>query len=174
MSAIEAMLRQPGAQAVGWALLHFVWQGGLVAVSTAAALALLRRSAADVRYVVSAIALSVMLTLPAVTAIQTWRSFATSGLKAGATDMSGSIDIARPRAGAPDSASLPAATTDMALMSGARHTTSPTRLGFDTWLPVIVLVWICGVIVLSLRLVSGWVWAQRMKSHSTACSRSGG
>ena len=67
MSAIEAMLRQPGAQAVGWALLHFVWQGGLVAVSTAAALALLRRSAADVRYVVSAIALSVMLTLPAVT-----------------------------------------------------------------------------------------------------------
>ena len=87
MSAIEAMLRQPGAQAVGWALLHFVWQGGLVAVSTAAALALLRRSAADVRYVVSAIALSVMLTLPAVTAMQTWRSFGTTGLKAGATEM---------------------------------------------------------------------------------------
>ncbi len=76
MSAIETVLRQPAAQAIGWALLHFVWQGALVAMVTAVALAFLRRSAADVRYVVSAVALSVMLTLPAVTAVQIWQSSA--------------------------------------------------------------------------------------------------
>jgi len=27
MPAIETMLRQPAAQAMGWALLQFVWQG---------------------------------------------------------------------------------------------------------------------------------------------------
>src|SRR3954466_1522156 len=74
MSAIDSLLRQPSAQVIGWALLHFLWQGALIGVLTALALAALRRSAADIRYVVSAIGLSLMLTLPAVTAAQLWRS----------------------------------------------------------------------------------------------------
>ena len=49
MTAIEPLLRQPAVQAVGWALLQFVWQGTLIAALTALALAALRRSAADVR-----------------------------------------------------------------------------------------------------------------------------
>ena len=74
MSAIEHLLREPAAQAIGWALLHFIWQGTLVAALTGLVLACLRKSAADIRYVVSAIGLSLMLTLPAVTAAQLWRS----------------------------------------------------------------------------------------------------
>src|SRR6266480_2331767 len=74
MSAIEHLLREPAAQAIGWALLHFIWQGTLVAALTGIVLACLRNGAADVRYVVSAIGLSLMLTLPAVTAAQLWRS----------------------------------------------------------------------------------------------------
>src|SRR4029079_5666232 len=72
MSAIDQLLREPAAQAIGWALLHFVWQGTLVAALTALVLAALRKSAADIRYVVAAIGLSLMLTLPAVTAVQSW------------------------------------------------------------------------------------------------------
>src|SRR6478672_11261456 len=78
MTAIDHLLREPAAQAIGWALLHFVWQGTLVGALTAIALATLRKGAADVRYVVAAIGLSLMVTLPAVTAIQLWRSAATS------------------------------------------------------------------------------------------------
>ena len=78
MSAIQSLLHQPAAQVMGWALLHFVWQGALVGGLTAIALAALRSSAADVRYVVSTIGLSLMLTLPAVTATQLWRSAGTT------------------------------------------------------------------------------------------------
>src|SRR4051812_46879954 len=91
MSAIDQLLRAPAAQAIGWALLHFIWQGTLVAAVTAVALACLRNGAADIRYVVSAIGLSLMLTLPAVTGAQLWRADgssdfrATQGLKAEAT-----------------------------------------------------------------------------------------
>ena len=67
-------MRQPAAQAIGWALLQFVWQGALVGVLTAVALLALRRSAADVRYVVATIGLALMLTLPAVTGVQTFRA----------------------------------------------------------------------------------------------------
>jgi len=73
-TAIEALLRQPAAQAVGWALLQFVWQGAAVGVLTALALAALRRGAADVRYVVASIGLALMLTLPVVTGAQKFQS----------------------------------------------------------------------------------------------------
>src|SRR5688572_27343062 len=72
MIEIDETLRQPMAQALGWALLQFLWQGALIGVLTAGLLALLRRSAADVRYVVSTVALALMLTMPVVTAIQTF------------------------------------------------------------------------------------------------------
>ena len=62
--------QQPVAQAVGWALLQFVWQGAVLGVMTALLLAALRRSAPDIRYVVASIALAVMATLPMVTALQ--------------------------------------------------------------------------------------------------------
>ena len=74
MTAIEQLFQQPAAQAIGWALLQFVWQGALVGVLSALALLALKRSAADVRYVVATIGLTLMLTMPAVTAVQTWRS----------------------------------------------------------------------------------------------------
>src|SRR5690242_19233193 len=74
MSGIERLLGEPAAQAIGWALLHFLWQGALVGILTAAVLALLRRGAADVRYVIGTIGLSLMLTLPIVTAVQLWRA----------------------------------------------------------------------------------------------------
>ena len=70
----KRLLQQPAAQVIGWALLHFVWQGALIGGLTALALAVLRRSAADVRYVVGTIGLSLMLTLPIVTAVQLWRA----------------------------------------------------------------------------------------------------
>ena len=44
MSGIEQPLQEPVAQAIGWALLHFVWQGALVGVLAAVALAVLHCS----------------------------------------------------------------------------------------------------------------------------------
>ena len=163
MSAIESLLRQPAAQVMGWALLHFVWQGALVGGLTAIALAALRSSAADVRYVVSTIGLSLMLTLPAVTATQLWRS-------AGTTHASPPFEV---------TPSLPAveasaATGEDALIVKTPITESVTTVSgirglsstqFEPWLPLLVLAWLCGVVLLTLRLMSGWLWVQRMKSH---------
>ena len=88
MIAIEHLLQQPAAQAIGWALLQFVWQGALVGLLSAAALVALRRSAADVRYVVAAIGLSLMLTMPVVTALQAWRSMTASAAQGGSASTS--------------------------------------------------------------------------------------
>ena len=63
-------MRQPIAQAIGWALLQFVWQGAVLGVLTAVGCWRFAASAADIRYVVATIGLALMLTLPIVTALQ--------------------------------------------------------------------------------------------------------
>ena len=147
MIAIETAVGQPAGLVVGWALLHFMWQGTLIAVLTALVLALLRNSAADVRYVVATVAMSLMLTVPAVTAMQLWRA----AEPADPWTTSAVVSIAAQAGTGP--------------LVGMTSALGLRVLRLEPWLPVLVLAWVCGVLVLSLRLMSGWVWVQRLKSH---------
>ena len=187
MTAINEMLQQPLSQAIGWALLQFVWQGTLIAVLTAALLGVLRRSGPDVRYVVSTIALALMLTTPVVTVVQTLVTSDPVLIEA-----SGSRDVpaaAREDARALDVAARASSSHDDvdALAPSAAVRRSPGESGLvrrsfsegglvrrsfseggwpvHEWLPLFVSLWLAGVVVLTLRLFSGWMWVQRMKSH---------
>ena len=53
---------------IGWALIHFVWQGGLIALATAAALASCRHRSSETRYAIACAGLVAMLAAPAITA----------------------------------------------------------------------------------------------------------
>jgi beta-lactamase regulating signal transducer with metallopeptidase domain len=166
MIAIEDMFRQPVAQALGWALLQFVWQGAVVGLLTAAVLAVLRRSAADVRYVVSSVALALMLTMPVVTTIQILASRdATSaqGLPA-VVQSAGPAGPALP--GSRDAAPGATASAGQGLEALTPPAAAPASWPVEEWLPVLVSVWLAGVAMLTLRLLSGWMWVQRMKSHA--------
>ncbi|HEV7508350.1 MAG TPA: M56 family metallopeptidase [Thermoanaerobaculia bacterium] len=69
MSGTETLWATPAAQAIAWALVHFLWQGALVGLAAAAALSLLKKSSAAVRYAVAAGALLLMVALPVATAV---------------------------------------------------------------------------------------------------------
>ena len=161
MTEIQTWLQQPPAQVIGWALLHFLWQGTLIGALTALALAALRRSAADVRYVVAAIGLSLMLTLPAVTAVQLWRAATPAPTRAAAA-----VTDTVPEVASPPAVAVELAPDDRRASAGGPATIDTTR--FERWLPVLVLGWLCGVALLTLRLISGWLWVQRMKSHGAS------
>ena len=181
MSAIEQLLREPGAQAIGWALLHFIWQGTLVAGITGLLLVCLRNGAADVRYVVSAIGLSLMLTLPVVTAVQLWNAGGSDfRLEPEATGVVGTGVVGTAAVGAGTEGTRadvdgfqlkPEATASGGTRSGRSEADAWERI--EPWLPLFVFSWLCGVVVLSLRLVSGWLWVQRMKSHGTSAVEDG-
>lgn len=49
---------------LGWALLHFVWQGALIGLAAAIALAALRNARPQTRYAVACIALMLCLAMP--------------------------------------------------------------------------------------------------------------
>ena len=150
--------------------LQFVWQGALVGLLSAAALFALRRSAADVRYVVAAIGLSLMLTMPAVTALQTWRSITDAAVPAGGSSAAATpilsrdaaaVSVARPNVVAP-----PAVVGQPPQTSSQPEGRSPqSNL---TSVRVVLLVWLSGVVVLTLRLLAGWLVVQRLRSRGTA------
>ncbi len=80
-------LQHPYAQALAWALVHFVWQGaaiGLVAFAAAAARA---RSCGVGRYAIGVAALAAMLVAPVVT----YRGASPSGVDAGVSSAAGDV-----------------------------------------------------------------------------------
>ena len=58
----------PWTHVVGWTLVHFVWQGAVLAVAAAIALRLCRHRSANTRYVIACMALAAMLASPVITA----------------------------------------------------------------------------------------------------------
>jgi beta-lactamase regulating signal transducer with metallopeptidase domain/peptidoglycan/xylan/chitin deacetylase (PgdA/CDA1 family) len=58
---LEFFFNSPTVQALGWSLLHFIWQGTLLALVLAFAQKLLQSYSANLRYMISSITLSLML-----------------------------------------------------------------------------------------------------------------
>ena len=169
MTGIDQLLQEPLAQAIGWALLHFVWQGALVGALAAAALVALRRSDADVRYTVASIALAVMGTLPIVTAVQTYNA-AVAERTPVAVDSGAVIEAA--------ATATPAviAREEIPLVAAVAHppsvwSTIAALRNVEPWIPAMVASWLAGVAVLTLRLFTGWIWVQRMKSQGASSAR---
>ena len=54
MNSLEQVLRTPSMVVLGWALVHFLWQGMLVAIIVAALLHATRRATAQTRYALRA------------------------------------------------------------------------------------------------------------------------
>ena len=161
--------------AVGWALIHFLWQGTLVAGLAAGALAATRGSAATVRYAIGVAALATMAALPIATA---WRATDADpfrlqigtetpiALRAALATAATRGDVPTAVAGPTRSASLLERRRDA---TGARlDAVVPVqpRSGVDvvTWFPWLVATWAVGVLVLSVRLLGGWLRARRL-SH---------
>jgi GWxTD domain-containing protein len=125
--------------ALGRALLHFVWEGGLIAALLGVMLQALRRASAQARYLAACAAMLAMIASFAVTAIGT--------------------GTASPRVVAPASATF-------ALRSTVLHAAEIPGPGMPigTWA---VTAWLAGVAILSVRRAGGWLRARRMLARAT-------
>ena len=140
MMPIQQLLEGPAGQALGWALIHFLWQGTLAALIYAAALPLLRNSSARLRYAIGCLALLVMLALPAATfAVACIPASGFSGPTLGVTV-----------------APAPVARNMAASVVYSRASIAPM-------LPWIVSLWIAGIALLSLRWLGAWAWLRTLR-----------
>nr|WKF61826.1 D-alanyl-D-alanine endopeptidase [Paraburkholderia busanensis] len=126
-------------QAVGWALLHFVWEGALIGAATLLLSQLLRNARAQHRYALYCVAMSLCFLLPV---LHVWREM--------------SIPLAPPASLASD--------FDSQLAFGvasARATPNPLSLPLPHLMPWLVGGWFLGVAAMLSRIAAGLVWIHR-------------
>ncbi|HEY7547262.1 MAG TPA: M56 family metallopeptidase, partial [Blastocatellia bacterium] len=161
MNSIQWLIDQPLIQAVGWTLLHFLWQGAVVAAVLALTLAALKNKRANLRYLVSCAAMAVMLALPVITL---WIVSSTSP-----ADQRISATTAAPSE-APRMTASKDATSDILAMSGAVETPSAQsawnlRDVVSQLTPWLTSLWFAGVLLLSLRMLGGLLYTARLKNQ---------
>jgi len=69
MNLLDTLLASSAIQTFGWALLHSLWQGIVLAIFLKAALNLPKKVSANIRYLIACLTLLLMLLLPVATAL---------------------------------------------------------------------------------------------------------
>ena len=143
-------------------LLHSIWQCAAVAFILAGALALLRGSSANVRYVASCCAMALMLLLPSATV---WKFLSsTPGAQmedaSEVTASSGEFLVETSPSGLLYEKPVTPSAGSFQPASNESPTERAARL-----LPWLTLVWLAGVMLLSMRTLGGLVLARRIKLH---------
>ncbi len=149
MTTLTNWLSPNAMHSLGWALLHFLWQGTAVAALAAVLMTLCRRASA--RYVLAAGALVVMLAAP----VATFFFLTSYGAATPAT-----------------SSSVAETQTTVALSLVARTSAGLSRFSpsLDA-LPWLVEAWLLGVAFLSLRSAGGFLLLEReRRKQSTSVS----
>jgi beta-lactamase regulating signal transducer with metallopeptidase domain len=145
------LLTGPVAQAIGWALLHLLWQATIVAGILAAVLSLMSRQSANARYVVSCGALALVFSMFVATAVRAYDPAAAPIAPSAAASETIKISLT-------DIPVLVAQTAAAGLKDRALNAFSSAR----TALPSIVGLWLAGVVLLSARLLLSWIRARRL------------
>ncbi len=146
MNAIQLLSAQPWVERLGSTLLHFLWQGVLIAIVYSAARRWAARSRGpNVRYLLGCAALAIMVAAP----VLTW-----SLLRPPAPDPVGAAFSAPIAATSTSVRSVPAS------FPAAAYRAVPAP--FLSW---VVAVWLAGAVAFWLRLTGGWVLAERLRSR---------
>ncbi|HEX8285516.1 MAG TPA: M56 family metallopeptidase [Pyrinomonadaceae bacterium] len=156
--------------AAGWALVHSLWQGALVAGAYACFCATASRAGANVRYAAGSLALLLLLLLPVATACVA--ASAPRGLFAreapapeGAwADLVGAGGRA-PLAGKEPAARAPQETA-AAAVSHASNLRGWAERRLTALLPWFVCAWLAGVLLHLSRFAGAWLLVRRLKSSA--------
>ena len=126
-------------ETAGWALVHSLWQGVVIAGLLALALIALRKACPQARYLAACSAMVWMLLAPLATAL--WQTRVASA---------GQLIIS------------PYTTTANATPA-ANNAGADWHARIEAAMPILVSLWGCGVLLFGAYMFGGWVLAQRMR-----------
>ncbi|SDX91592.1 M56 family metallopeptidase [Hymenobacter psychrophilus] len=159
MNWLEQLLPPALVRALGWTLLHSLWQGAVVALALAGLLLLLRRHSAQVRYRTTAAALVTLLLLCGLTFGRHYYQAPPAG--------PATIAIVPPTEAGTALAAVVAAAPAARLAGNpaAPGWLSSWQTYFDANLPLLVTVWLMGLLVMMLRLLGSLAYVQRLRRY---------
>lgn len=155
-------LHDPIAYRLGWALVHFLWQGALVALLLKVALTVLQRHSPNARYLAGCAAMLCLVALPMLTSVM---MDVPSSVTHPGVEGRGSGHVPSPAAASPE-AEAPAVLVRV-LVGGAAGMPAFCRW-IDANLQVLLLAWVAGVLLFSTRLGAGWWQMKRLAREGMA------
>ena len=149
--------------ALGWTLVHFLWQGTLIAATLCVVDLVLARSRASLRYLSACVAFALMLLAPVATffVLRGQAKPPVSQVRSRMATPLLSQEELTPLAPQHRAASA----GQLRPFSAPRTPFAPlasARVSFSRVLPWVVELWVLGVVIVSLRLIGGWWLVRRL------------
>jgi ankyrin repeat protein/beta-lactamase regulating signal transducer with metallopeptidase domain len=181
---IPRILNSPEMVRMGWALLHFLWQGTLIALALKGVLMLAKHSSSRLRYTLAFVALIVMAALPVLFLCKPQKSF--SDIPAAHKTMpfeTASVVPVAPKAipveTAPDisvvhksapveTASVPGSTADIIPIQTKPNFRITVFRFVPALVPWITACWLIGMALLLLKTIVGVIQVRRLKRRAAA------
>src|SRR5262245_60857656 len=148
MNGFESLLDKPVFQALGWTLIHFIWQGALIAIVYASVSVLLRRFSASVRYAAACGAMLVMLVAPVATMVVIGSNPGPDQF-CDANDLPSQTPILPVYSAVQDEATAPP--TPQIALSRTEQIARWAKERLPRAMPWLLSLWFAGVLFLSLR-----------------------
>jgi beta-lactamase regulating signal transducer with metallopeptidase domain len=160
---LETLLPAHIVHPLGWALLHFLWQGLLIGLLAAGALALLRRRSANACYLAGCVALLLMAMAPVATFAWLYQPPRPTAASAARVLELPSLDQAAPAPREPLTTASPA----LADLPSVAPPPVPWHIAAREWCEArlfsFVSLWLAGVLALTGWLLAGWVQVRRWR-----------
>lgn len=146
MNFLNSIISENLINAIGWTIIHSLWQGAAAALGCALLMVFLRRFSARTRYLVGVGALMLVLVMSVVTFVSIYQP----GMPGITTAEENGSHLLL---------------TGAAKIQGHVTVAAFFKNYFNRHLPLVVTVWLLGVLVLVLRLSGGYLYNQRLKHH---------
>ncbi len=158
----------PLLQTIGWALIHFLWQGAVIAGGASTLLRLTRQRSASVRYIIASASLLAMLAAPVVTARLMWAG-TVAPADADANTATAQV-VAAPAIATTQAQDIRRARANVGAESSSRLSLLNLS-ALESMLPGVTVAWLAGVLLLLARMTGGW-WRVRRLHHVALATRS--
>ena len=157
MNALEQMFSEQFMYALGWTLLHSLWQGALIGLIVAVTIVLLHRYTARLRYFINSISLFALAALAVVTF---FTSYATYRPDQPVRYDQGDYGIYM----APDKALAEESSPAVESLS-LSYLVDETAAYCREHIPLFVMIWLLGMFAMMLRFLGGYALVRRYRSH---------
>jgi beta-lactamase regulating signal transducer with metallopeptidase domain len=151
---LSEILSERLVQALGWTILHSLWQGALIAILLGVLMIMMRSYSSQSRYFVSVSALLTVFVLSVVTFVSYYNGYQP-------TTPSSNFTLILPVLVPTDVESVERVTNNASWSS----VLGGTEIYFREHLPLIVSVWLLGILLLVVRFLGGYAYLQRMKHY---------
>lgn len=165
-------------EALGWTLVHFLWEGAVLAAGLWVVLRGMRRAAAVWRYAAAALVMGVMLAAAVATLVWNWpaeaerrvipRAGGPQGVAVAPRTESDVVPSPVSGPGAPVDQGVGAEAPWSPVVEAPSGVVEPEGLAIRPWFPWMVGAWAVGVLVVLARLGHGWWWLRRVRLGSVA------